>query len=104
MNQKTKHFLAVFALSLILILALSGFLAVDLTAERDMGGEYEPLFRLSAITSHGMEISLLGKHYYFLPELLTPAKEVIWKLRGLLPDSAQAAALLFVRGYEAMEE
>jgi hypothetical protein len=95
MPPKTRQALAAFTISIILILALAGFLAVDLTAGRDLRGEYEPLFRFSGITPDGMEISLFGERYFFLPHLLAPIKEAAWKLRGLLPESTQAAAILF---------
>lgn len=101
MKRRTQQSIAAFIITVIVIGALCGFVAVDISTERYMPGEYTRLFEITEITPQGMRLSLLGRRYLIDPGLLDPAREFLYEYRGFLPSSVLISANLTAQGYMA---
>lgn len=102
MKRRTRQGAAAFLITGIVMIALCGFLAVDLSTDRYMPGQFVPMFEISEVNENGMRVALFGVRYRVEPARLDFVKELACRYRALLPDSVQAAAHLTARGYAAV--
>ena len=85
MRQKKRLTFSAFCITALLIVALCGFVAVDLSTDRYMPGRFGPLMQISSISEAGVYFSFMGDEYFIDPQPLEQAKQVLHPYRGLLP-------------------
>lgn len=97
-KRKTHAFFGSFAITVILIGALCGFAAVDLSTDRYMPDRFGPFFEIAAITPGGVEFSFLAGDYVLD---VSPVRGIIAELkkyRGLFPSPPRVFASLAAEG------
>jgi hypothetical protein len=94
-NMPTKESLRLFfsscALTFVLIAGFCGFIMVDLSTDRYMPGDFEPIFLIERLDHTGLEFSAMGKSYRVDSATLLGAEENFFNLRGLLPGAFRLA-------------
>jgi hypothetical protein len=60
--MKTK-FWGAFAVTLLVLIAACGFIAVDLSTDKYMPGQFGSLFEIQSLTAESLDFELLGKAY-----------------------------------------
>ncbi len=94
MNRNTRTFFAAFAMALILILALCGFVAVDLSTDRYMPDKFGPFFEINSVKSDSVEFSFQAGEYILDTSIVAKAEEQFKKLSGLIPALPRLCASL----------
>lgn len=90
-REKTRLFLGGFMVTTILVGALCGFAAVDLTTDRYMPGAFGPMFEISSLSGEGMRFSFMGEPWLLSFAPLEEASRVLREYRGVLPAHLRAA-------------
>lgn len=94
MNRKTKNFVGAFTITLILLLATAGFIAVDLSTDRYMPNQFGPFFEIKSINASGMVFSFLAGDYFLDASYLTGLRLKLSEYRGLLPAAPRVSSTL----------
>ena len=102
MKKKVYFFAGGFAITLILIGALCGFMAVDLSTDRYMPGRFGSVFSVSSLDAGGMTLSWMGVEYGLASPLAQLDAQTLLQLRGALPLPWQAASGLGTQLYQAL--
>lgn len=84
-KRKTQAFFGAFAITVILIGALCGFVAVDLSTDHYMPDRFGPFFEIASITPDGVEFSLLAGNYMLDAAPVRNLLAELKKYRGLFP-------------------
>lgn len=104
MKRRTQQCIAAFAITAILVGAMCGFMAVDLSTDRYMPGQFDPLFHISRMDSTGLDVSLLGWNLSVDSVEMDQVKEGIWLWRGLLPRSISLTGAAAAKLYTVVED
>lgn len=99
MKKRTKQCIGAFLITVILIGALCGFVAVDLSTDRYMPGQFGPLFQVSTLGADGLSFSYMGKDYLLMAQPFAQLRQAVEPYRGLLPQHLRIAAALAAEGY-----
>lgn len=102
MKRNIKNFFAAFAITGIMIGALCGFVAVDLSTDRYMPGQFGPFFEISRIESESVEFSFLAERYILDVKPTDETAAAVKKYRGLLPVLPQIFSSLASDGINAV--
>lgn len=94
MNRNVKIFFAAFAITGILIGALCGFVAVDLSTGRYMPGKFGSFFEVQSIKLDEIEFTFQAQSYTLDTRPIGKAGETARKYRGLLPLLPQVVSSL----------
>lgn len=94
MNKSIRSFFAAFAITGILIGALCGFAAVDLSTGRYMPGRFGSFFEVQSIKLDQIEFTFLAQNYTLDTFAAARAGEAARKYRGLLPILPQVVSSL----------
>jgi len=94
MKSKVRFFAGAFAVTAILMMALCGFMLVDLSADRYMPGHLQPMFLISSIGADGVELSFMGKEYTVSTRPPSGEDSLLAALKGLLPVHVQIGEAL----------
>lgn len=100
MNRKTQSFFGAFCITVILIGALCGFVAVDLSTDKYMPDQFGPFFVVESITEDGAAFSYMAGYYTLDFAPVKNVLQILSKYRGLLPAIPRAAASLAAQGME----
>ena len=92
MPRKVKAFVSGFLIAAISISAICGLVAVDILSGRYMPGVTEPMFLISNVGPHGVDISFMGQRYSISASALAELQQSLWPYRTLLPRSIRMSA------------
>lgn len=92
MKRKTQVFWSAFAITGILIGALCGFVAVDLSTDRYMPNQFGPMFEISSINSGGADFTFLSVNYHLDAAPVRKITETLAGFRGFFPLITRAAS------------
>ena len=99
-----RLFTGAFVVTAILIAALCGFAAVDLSTERYMPGSFAPMLQLNRLDQNGMELAFMGQRYVFPAVYLDRAQKFLRRHIYLLPPETLWLSRFAEYGYnETME-
>lgn len=104
MKAKIRMFLGAFFITCVLIGGLVGFMAVDLSTQRYMPGQFPHMFLVDWVGPEGAEVSWMGKSYYLNAHTAGKVQEVIWSYRGFLPSGMRLTGSLAVQAMDAYQK
>lgn len=104
MTRKTQQFIAAFAVAVIFIGALCGFVLVDLSTDRYLPAQFGALFQIGSISDAGVRFTAMGTEYSIAAEQFDTARRQIWEYRGLLPGNINLTACLTAQAYSAAQD
>ena len=88
----------------VLLLTLSGFAVVDMSAERYMPGGFGAMFQVSGLDANGVRFSWMGTSYRVDAAPLKTGLELLWENAALLPLPPRVAAALSRAGWQRWAE
>ena len=104
MKRKLRLFTGAFVVTAILIAALCGFAAVDLSAERYMPGSFAPMLQLHRLDQNGLDLAFMGQRHVLPTAYLSQVEEFLRQHIYLLPPETLWLSLFAEYGYnEAMD-
>lgn len=104
MKKKVRMFAAGFLVTAVLLGTLCGFMAVDLSTDRYMPGQFGPILQVGRIDGGGVSFSVMGSEYRLSTEPLAEAGDLLLRYRGLIPAHLRASGAAAVRLYERISQ
>jgi len=93
-----------FAVTLILLLLCAGFIAVDLSFDKYMPGNFGSFFEITSLTPRGMAFTVMSNDYHIPFSIGDMDKEFFARLRSLLPAMPSAGAKAAAHAAEMLLE